>query len=83
MDRTANQQRKSDIDKSKLMIRLLDDPVFKELILDDFITDGTLENAIHGNLENSHTIDELKARQTLHNYIFGIITTGKNLDYNK
>ncbi len=78
MDQTAShQQRKSDIDKSAKMLKLLEDDLFQELIVQDFIKGGVQEQSLLQNLDNAKTIDELKARQILHNHIFGIITSGE------
>ena len=71
--------RNSEIDKSKKMMKLLEDPIFNELIIEDFITQGIVSQTLNNRLDNTVTIDELKARQLLHKYLFGIITTGENI----
>lgn len=75
----AQQQVKDDIDSSKKMIRLLENEDFIELILEGFINRGLKVNVIDGNLDNSLTVDQLKARQILHRYLYDIITTGDKL----
>jgi len=61
------------------MMKLLEDPIFNELIIEDFITQGIVSQTLNNRLDNTVTIDELKARQLLHKYLFGIITTGENI----
>ena len=78
MDQIQN-HRNSEIDKSKKMMKLLEDPIFNELIIEDFITQGIVSQTLNNRLDNTVTIDELKARQLLHKYLFGIITTGENI----
>ena len=78
MDQIQN-LRNSEIDKSKKMMKLLEDPIFNELIIEDFITQGIVSQTLNNRLDNTVTIDELKARQLLHKYLFGIITTGENI----
>jgi len=80
MHQNQNQQRQSEITKSKRMVKLLESDDFQELIVNGFIRSGIQEQTLSQNLDNSKTIDELKARQILHNYIFGIISTGEILD---
>ena len=82
MDQIVNQQRKLEANKAQKMLKLLEDPNFQEVIMDDFMTAGAVDQALKQNLDNSKTIDELKARQILHNHIFGIITTGEKLNLN-
>jgi len=79
----ADQHRKESIDKSQKMIKLLDNDLFKELIMEGYIKAGTYENSIHGNLDNPNTIDELKGRQGLHKFIFAIMTQGEILSSQK
>ena len=82
MDQQVNHQRRSEADKARKMLKLLEDPNFQELIMDDFMTAGAVDQVLKENLDNSKTIDELKARQILHNHIFGIITTGEKVNLN-
>ena len=60
-------------DKAQRMTRLLDNEDFQELILEDFIKGGILDQSINQSLDSTYTIDELKARQILHKYIFNVI----------
>ena len=60
--------------KATKMAKLLADESFNELIVEDFIKNGIFNNAIHNSLDSSNTLDELKARQILHKYIFDVIT---------
>ena len=60
-------------DKAQKMTKLLEDEIFNEIIIEDFIKGGILENSINGNIDNSKTQDELKARQILHKYLFELI----------
>ncbi len=76
----ADQHKKMTIDKSQKMLKLLDNDLFKELIMEGYIKAGTYENSIHGNLDNDKTIDELKSRQSLHKFIFDIMTQGEILN---
>ena len=76
----AEQHKKMTIDKSQKMLKLLDNDLFKELIMEGYIKSGTYENSIHGNLDNEKTIDELKARQLLHKHLFDIMTQGEILN---
>ena len=60
-------------EKSQKMARLLTNDLFVELIIEDFIKSGIVEQALTQNLSSEATTDELKARQILHNYIFNSI----------
>ena len=80
MHAKADQHKKETIDKSQKMLKLLDNDLFKELIMEGYIKEGTYQNGIHGNLDNPITIDELKARQGLHKFIFAIMTQGEILN---
>ena len=60
--------------KGILMAKLLENEIFNELIVEDFIKSGIFENAIHNSIDSPHTQDQLKARQILHKYIFDVIT---------
>jgi len=66
----------SERSQARKMIDLTENPDFVELIIDGFIKDGVLEQALQHNLGADVTIDQLKARQILHEYIYGIITQG-------
>jgi len=66
----------SERSKARKMIDLTENPDFVELIIDGFIKDGVLENTLRRNLAAEVTIDQLKARQILHEYIYDIITQG-------
>ena len=59
--------------KSKKMLKLMESDLFQELIINDFIKEGILEQTLHMGLNSDNTIDQLKARQILHEYLFGII----------
>jgi len=60
--------------KADKVTKLLDNEIFNEIIIDDFIKQGIYDNAINGNIDNPKTVDELKARQILHKYIFDVLT---------
>ena len=62
------------------MMKLLENDLFQELIIDDFIKGGILENALTQSLNSEFTLDELKARQILHKYLFGIIESHNDLN---
>ena len=62
---------------SQKMVKLLDNELFQELILENFIKGGILENGLNQSLDSNNTIDELKARQILHRYIFNAIITNE------
>ena len=64
-------------DKSKKMQRLLKNDDFVELILEDFIKQGTLAHSLHDNLRSEAVLDQLMARSILHNYL---MTTIENID---
>jgi len=66
----------SERSQARKMIDLTENPDFVELIIDGFIKDGVLEHALQHSLSADVTIDQLKARQILHEYIYGIITQG-------
>jgi hypothetical protein len=66
------------LSKSKKMLKLLENELFQELIIDDFIKGGIQENVLAQSLKSENTIDELKARQILHSYLFGIIESTSN-----
>ena len=59
--------------KSKKMLKLMEDELFQELILEDFIKAGIIDQTLHMGLNSDNTIDQLKARQILHAYLFDII----------
>ena len=61
---------------ARKMIDLTENPDFMELIIDGFIKEGVLEHALQHNLGSEAVVDQLKARQILHEYIYGIITQG-------
>jgi len=79
MTDVSERHRKTQINKANKMVKLLENEDFQELIINDFINNGSINNVIEQNLDNSKTIDELKARQILHKYLFAIITTGEIL----
>ena len=60
-------------DKAQKMTKLLENEIFNEIIIEDFIKSGILENGINGNIDSPRTQDELKARQILHKYLFELI----------
>jgi hypothetical protein len=60
-------------EKAKQMVKLLEDENFNKLIIEGFIKDGIYSNSINGDIDNPKVVDELKARQILHRYIFDII----------
>ena len=72
-------QIKSQLDKSRKVVKLLENELFNEIIIEDFIKGGVLDNALKHSLDSSKTIDELKARQILHEYIFGIIMSAETV----
>lgn len=61
---------------NRKMIKLTETPEFVELIIDGFIKDGVLEYSLSHNISSEAVQDQLKARQILHEYIYGIITQG-------
>ena len=65
-------------EKSSKMVKLLENELFQELILNDFIKVGSVEQVLNNSLDSSYTIDELKARQILHKFIFNAIITTDN-----
>ena len=64
--------------KSEAAKRLLENEDFMEIVMNDYVKDGILRHGIDGNLDNASTVDELKARQIFHKYIFDIITYAEN-----
>jgi hypothetical protein len=58
---------------SQDMTKLLSNELFQKLIIENFIKEGILSNALNQNLDNDRTLDELKARRILHEYIFNAI----------
>ena len=82
MDQTVSQQHKSNIDKSKRMLKLLDNPDFNDLFIEGFITQGIVNQVLQNRIDNSLTLDELKARQIVHKYIFDVIATGEKSEHN-
>jgi len=66
--------------KARKMLKLTDNPEFVELILEDFIKDGIHREVLSNNLDSSAVIDQLKARQTLHDYILAIISAGSDAE---
>ena len=60
--------------KAHKVTKLLEDPNFNEIIIEDFIKNGIYENAINNNIDSPNTVDQLKARQILHKYLFDVIT---------
>ncbi len=75
----SDRHKKREIEKSKKMLKLIESETFQELIMDGFIKNGILEQGLQQSLDNDKTIDEIKARQILNQYIFAIITTGEIL----
>ena len=71
-----NQQVKLD---AKKVLNLLDNQDFIDIVMDGFIKSGSMEQVMYQNLDNSKTLDELKARQILHNYLFGILSYAEKL----
>ena len=65
-------------DKSRKVVKLLESELFNEIIIEDFIKSGSIEHALKHSLDSPKTIDELKARQILHEYLFGLITSAEN-----
>ena len=61
---------------ARKMIDLTENPDFVELIIEGFIKEGVLEYSLQHNLRSEAIVDELRARQILHEYIYGIITQG-------
>ena len=64
--------------KSEAAKRLLENEDFMEIIMGDYVKDGIIRHSIDGNLDSPSTVDELKARQIFHRYIFDIITYAEN-----
>jgi len=68
------QQMQKQQDKAQKMIKLMENDLFQELIVDDFIKLGVQEQSLKQSLDSSKTVDELKARQILHKFLFDIMT---------
>ena len=64
-------------DKIKMANRLLANDDFQELIMKQFIKDGTLEYSLQHNIRAEGVLDEVIARRTIHNWFFDIITSGE------
>jgi hypothetical protein len=62
---------------SQKMVKLLENDLFQELIIENFIKGGILDNSLNQSLNSDATLDELKARQILHKYIFNAIITNE------
>ena len=83
MGQTANHRNNKVIaDKSIRMVRLLENEDFKQLIMQDYIEQGILEQTLNMGLSNPVTIDQLKARQNLHSHIFSVLTNVDKLSSN-
>ena len=61
-------------DKAHKVTKLLENEIFNEIIIEDFIKGGIYDNAINNNIDSPNTVDQLKARQILHKYLFDVIT---------
>ena len=66
-------------EKSKAALRLMDNEDFNAIILTQFIRDGILANSLQDNVRSDAVLDEIVARRILHEYFYGIITSGENL----
>ena len=64
-------------DKAHKVTKLLESEIFNEIIIEDFIKNGIYDNAINNNIDSPNTVDQLKARQILHKYLFDIIVYAK------
>ena len=64
---------------NKAATRLLDNKDFQDVILNEFIKLGVLEHSLQHNIRSEVVLDEVIARRILHEWFFGIITTGENL----
>jgi hypothetical protein len=60
--------------KAHKVSKLLENEDFNEIIIEDFIKSGVLDNSINASLDSPNTIDQLKARQILHRYLFELIS---------
>ena len=69
----------TDKELSEAAVRLLDNKDFQEVILNEFIKVGVLEHSLQHNIRSEVVLDEVIARRILHEWFFGIITTGENL----
>ena len=67
-------------ERSEAALRLMDNQDFNTLILSEFIRDGILTNSLQDNVRSEPVLDEIIARRILHEYFYGIITTGENLN---
>lgn len=67
-------------EKGQKAIKLLENEIFNEIIIEDFIKGGIIEQSLVHSLDNEKTIDELKARQILHKYIFGLISYAETVN---
>ena len=64
-------------DKAKMMNKLVNSDEFTTLILNDFIKEGVLEYTLQHNIRSEAVLDQVMARQILHEYILGIISQGE------
>jgi len=67
------QKNNAELDKSQKIIKLFNDDIFKEIIMQDFINKGIIDFTLDMNLDNERTIDELKARQILNSWLMSLI----------
>ena len=69
--------------QAQKVTKLLNNEEFIDVILESFIKEGVLTNALHDNLSSEHVLDQLKARQILHSFLFDIIGQGEIAESNK
>ena len=75
MGQTVNHQANREKEKSDKMVKLMENELFRELIMEDYIERGILEQALHLGMDNMTTIDNIKARQSLHQHIFNTLSS--------
>ena len=75
MHQSNNQKAARETDKANKMAKLMENELFRELFMEDYIERGILEQALHMGLDNMTTIDNIKARQLLHQYIFNTLSS--------
>ena len=80
MHQTQSHQANKEQDKANKMAKLMENDLFRELFMEDYIERGILEQALHMGMDNKTTLDNIKARQSLHQYIFN--TLSSQLCYN-
>ncbi len=68
---------------SEKVTKLLNNDEFIDIILEGFVKQGVIEHSLHHNLSADAVIEQLKARQILHSYLFDIISQAEIAESNK